>query len=320
MSDLDGRLAQALGLDLATATLGDRPRPGRAAIVAILYTPVIRLGDELAWQVTDELGVDWICEALDGWADMPTSNAPVLARTFDHGAWSGPGWFGPRALVLTGVIVAPDRPALQRALHQLRRVYADALENAAVLAVDELDGEKRLGVRAAHDRLAVHYIAPIAARVTVALVAPWPVKRSPELAASTAGFERGGGRHYNRPSVDGGFRKYGPLGSTGDIHLDLIGNAPIRPRFLIAGPCVRPSIIAPEQDRRLTFDITLSGGDVLGVDTDTHSVLLNDLANRRYVLTADSAWFDLRPGDNHLQYRPADAGGSLTVYYSNGWW
>jgi hypothetical protein len=318
MSDLGVAMAQALGLDLAGSRL-EAPSSRSGVPVATLYEPVIRL-DGITWQSTDHDGVDWICESLEGWADMPESNAPAMGRTFDHGAWSGPGWFGPRPLVLHGAIVAPDRRRLAAALDELRAAYAEALEHSAVLAVEELDGEKRLGVRAGNDRLAVSYVAPVAARVSISLFAPWPVKRSPELTASTVGYERGLGRHYNRPSVDGEFRRYGPAGALGNLFLDLTGNAPIRPRFLIEGPCERPAIIAADQNRRLIFDITLAPGDLLGVDVDTHSVLLNDLANRRFVLTADSAWFDLHPGMNVLQYRPADNGGRITVYYANGWW
>lgn len=286
---------------------------------ARLAEPVVRF-DGITWQSTDDNGVDWICEDLEGWADLPDSDAPATRRTFDHGAWSGPGWFGPRHLILTGALIAPDRAALQMALHRLRGVYAAALADAAVLGVDELDGEKRLGVRAANARLTVQYVTPTAARVVMELVAPWPVKRSPDRLATTAGHERGEGRHYPRPSADDGFRRYGVAGRTGDLHLNLAGNAPIRPRFLIDGPADTPAIIAADQSRALTFLIRLASGDRLYIDADTHAVLLNDVANRRLVLSPTSAWFDLLPGLNHIQYRPLDANGSLTVLYGDGWW
>ena len=174
-------------------------------------------------------------------------------------------------------------------------------------------------VRTHHPLLGVDYLTPTVARVTFELVAPWPIKRGASHSESTGGQERGEGRTYPRPDVNGWWA-YGRAGSSGNIVATNAGNAPVRPQFLIAGPCVNPQIIAATQNRRLDFDITLAEGDVLGVDADTHAVVLNDVANRRYLLTADSAWFDLLPGENLLQYRPDDNSGTLTVYWSDGWW
>jgi hypothetical protein len=309
-------MTAALDRALAISPLWDtQPVSG-----ASLATPVIGLG-QLTWNATDaETGVDFICEDLTGWADLPASNAPVLNRTFDHGAWSGPGWYGPRVLELHGALAAPDRASLQAALHKVRGEHARALTESSVLSVLELDGEKRLGVRAGSPILAVHYVSAIAARVTFELVAPWPVKRSADRSGSAGAHERGIGRRYPRPSADDAFRRYGAPSRTGDLHLINAGNAPVRPTFVFAGPSRNPQVAAVRQGRTLRFLIDLAAQDRLFVDEDTHAVLLNEVGNRRHVLSHDSAWFDLLPGDNWLQYRSDDNSGTLTVTYTDGWW
>jgi hypothetical protein len=288
-------------------------------VPAPVWTPPVRFGNTV-WQTFDEAGVEWICENLEGWADLPQGDPTSVNREFDHGSWSGRGWYGPRTLVLTGVLFAPDRATLQTALHFLRAEHAAALANTTVLIVEELDGAKWLRVRTTTAVMGVVYLHPNVVRVTVELSASWPVKQSSVHTETTSGPTESGGRHYNRPSVDGQFRRYGPIGESGNLDLFNAGNAPTRPRFTFTGPSTNPAVIAADQGRRLQFALTLTDDYRLWVDTDSRAVLLNDVASRRYTLTADSAWFALLPGYNRLQYRPGSGSGTLTVEYTDGWW
>ncbi len=283
-----------------------------------LATPVIGFG-QTTWQAVDTDGTAWVCVNLDGWADLPQNDSTALARAFDHGGWASEGWYGPRLLELTGVLVAADRLRLQQALHRLRAEHAAALTTASVLTVDEVDGPKRLSVRTERDRFEVHYLNEIAARVVFALAAPWPIKAGTGRTGTVGGVEAGTGRTYPRPDRHG-FRGYGASGSSGNLQAVNAGNAPVRPTFAIRGPVRNPRIIAPNLGRRLEFQITLTPGDELSVNTDLHSVVINGIGNRMNVLSAASAWFDLLPGDNPLQYRSDDNGGSLSVDWADGWW
>jgi hypothetical protein len=248
---------------------------------------------------------------------MPESNAPAYDRTFDHGAWSGPGWFKARPLVLTGVVVAQSRWDLQRALNAIRGEQARALDDPVVLEVDELDGTKHLDVRAGNPHLTVEYLNPTSARVVSELFAPWPVKEAAHRDDITHGVQRGVGWRYPRLQ---GKRVYQSPGFTGDLVVENDGNAPTRPRFLIRGPCSNPSIISATLGRRITFNLSLIAADQLVIDVDTHSILLNTVANRRYALSPDSAWFYLQPGRNIIQYRAGSGTGSLTMTWASGWW
>ena len=287
-------------------------------MTAMLWTPTVTFGSIL-WQTVDADGTAWICENLEGWPDTPESDATVVDRTFDHGAWVGEGWYGPRVLTLAGAVQAEDRAGLQKALHQVRGQHARALAQDVTLTVNELDGAKSLTVRTSKAGFAVKYLTPTTARVAFELVAGWPVKQSAVRSASAGGVFAGGERTYPRPDANGWWA-YGAAGASGDVQATNNGNAPVRPKFVIAGPVVDPRIIHQQQGRKLDFAITLAEGDRLDIDAMTHSVLLNDVSNRRYVLTPDSAWFDILPGQNTIQFRSDSNTGQLTVYWADGWW
>jgi hypothetical protein len=286
--------------------------------VAVLTLPVVTLGD-IWWNTTDQAGVDWICENLAGWSGLPATDVAMLGRTFDHGAWSGPGWYAARDLELTGSLVASDRPTLLASLDVIAGQLAAATSGTVPLAVTDEWGTRTLEVRSA-GAVETSFIAQGAARVVIPLAAPWPIKLGPPQQAHAAGYVAGQGRAYPRPD-QWGFRGYGPSGTSGDLHLVLGGTAPVRPRFTFYGPSLNPQVIAPGQGLHLDFRIELAAADVLVADADTRAVVLNIAANRRFVLSNDSAWFDLLPGvDNLIQYRPDDQGGAVVVDFAEGWW
>ena len=323
----------AIERTLADSLLWDESPGGLDRSQELVY-PVVGLGSVLFNSLDTETDVEFICENLEGWAGLPPGDPTAMNREFDYGSWSGPGWYGPRTLLLTGVLLAPSRLALQLALHKVRAQHWRTLRESAILAVAEVDSEKRLGVRTSTNGMSTAYLTPTCLRVEIELTAAWPVKRGLPKQASTGPPGRSAGRHYPRPSADaalwpgpgpdpnpaGAFRRYGPLAESGNLYLTNDGNAPVRPQFHIAGPCTNPTIWHSQQHRHLTFLLTLADGDRLFVDADTHAVLLNDIANRRHTLATDAAWFDLDPGPNTVQYRPEAGAGTLTVYYSDGWW
>ena len=297
---------------LATSDLNTR------SIYGALATPPITLGGT-SWQAVDPAGVEWICEDLDGWANLPGNDLGVVDRVFDHGGWAGDGWYHPRVLTFTGVLAGPTRATLQAAMHTLRAMHAQALRSGVVLSIDEMDDERRLGVRAASRAMKVSYVTPTAVRVEFDLVAPWPVKQGRGHEELTGGMQRGQGRTYPRPD-ERGWWSYGPAGRSGNILAVNGGNAPARPRLLFEGPTRNPRVIAAGQSRRLEFAVTLGAFDRLTVDADSRAVLLNGSTNRRSVLSGQSAWFDLEPGANLLQYRSDGNTGTMTVTWTDGWW
>ena len=85
------------------------------------------------------------------------------------------------------------------------------------------------------------------------------------------------------------------------------GSATAYPVFRIYGPLTDPLIENETSGRQLSFDIEVSQGDYLEVDTAARTIRLNGLeVNNRYD-TLDfptSQWFGLRPGTNLIRFAP----------------
>lgn len=98
---------------------------------------------------------------------------------------------------------------------------------------------------------------------------------------------------------------YGAGSSAGGIvGLTNIGSMPARPLVTIQGPVDNPVIESMTESKALAFSLSLSASDVLTVDLDARTVLLNGTASRRSTLTA-AQWWDLLPGTNQVRFRNA---------------
>ena len=85
------------------------------------------------------------------------------------------------------------------------------------------------------------------------------------------------------------------------------GSATAYPVFRIYGPLTDPLVENETSGRQLSFDLEVSQGDYLEVDTANRTIRLNGLeVNNRYD-TLDfptSQWFGLRPGVNLIRFAP----------------
>ena len=85
------------------------------------------------------------------------------------------------------------------------------------------------------------------------------------------------------------------------------------------GPLTGITVSHVESGRRLDLsftangELTLATGEYVTLDSDARSVLLNGTADRRTVLTVDSQWWDLEPGDNSFELTADTGTGTLTV-------
>lgn len=79
------------------------------------------------------------------------------------------------------------------------------------------------------------------------------------------------------------------------------GNRPTPPVFTFSGPLDNPQIINESTGESLIFDISLTIGDTMVVDTKTRTILVNG-ENRRSSLRSPN-WFFLQPGNNYIRFR-----------------
>lgn len=111
----------------------------------------------------------------------------------------------------------------------------------------------------------------------------------------------------------------GTSSTTDQVMIDVGGNRPTPPIFVITGPVTNPRILNDDTGAELRFNITLDTSDTLTIDTKYRTVRLNSTANRRSALIAPD-WFYLNPGTNTLRYRAElESASILTISYRNAW-
>jgi hypothetical protein len=106
---------------------------------------------------------------------------------------------------------------------------------------------------------------------------------------------------------------------SGRTNVFTLGNARCYPVMQLWGPCTFPRVDNLQDlnsagvPKQLAFDIALSAGQYLEVDTRERTVLLNGNANQPRYSTLDfsvSEWWTLAPGNNFVKYFPDSFSGT----------
>lgn len=262
------------------------------------YTPgqvlggkTVTLGSLLLGAV-DSAGVAWTInpDGLQGW-DSPDVRSQYVDRQADHGAWAGATYLGPRVITLTGTIVAPNLPALDAAMDQLA---AAASLTDTTLTVNETT-PRQCTVRRS-GRVLMQPVTDRIATYSVLLTAPDPRRYSTTLQSQSTAL----------PSTSGGLTLPITLPIvitattvSGTFVLANSGTIATRPVLTVTGPVTTPTILAQRPDgsvTQLTYSDTLNSGDVLVIDCDAHTVVLNGTASRRRYLSG--GWPEIPPGSS----------------------
>ncbi|MFJ2174324.1 phage distal tail protein [Streptomyces sp. NPDC087851] len=235
----------------------------------------------------DGQGVAWILQEMQGW-DSPEIRAEVQQREADHGAWFTPGYLGERPITLAGVIIAPDRTALDDAMERAR--VAAGLSDTLLVVQDAVP--KQAIVRRS-GRPALQYVTDTKATYSLLMTAADPRRYETTQQSGTTGL----------PVVTGGLTPpiTPPVTVTattvaGQIVATNIGTIATRPVLRIDGPVTNPTVFAQYADgtvRRLAYSDTIASGEYLTIDVDAKQVLLNGTASRRRYLSAQ--WPDIPP-------------------------
>lgn len=111
----------------------------------------------------------------------------------------------------------------------------------------------------------------------------------------------------------------GTSSTTDQVLIEISGNRPTPPIFVVTGPVTNPRILNDITGAELRFNIVLGASDTLTIDTKYKTVRLNGTANRRSALIAPD-WYFLEPGTNALRYRAElDSASTLSIWYRNAW-
>lgn len=104
------------------------------------------------------------------------------------------------------------------------------------------------------------------------------------------------------------------ISGSGSATLGLGGNRPSPGTFTISGAATNPAITCAGTTLSLT--LSMSTGDNLVIDLDTHTVILNGTTSKRGSLTLSGNWPVFKPGNNAISY---SGGGTLTAYARSAW-
>jgi hypothetical protein len=114
----------------------------------------------------------------------------------------------------------------------------------------------------------------------------------------------------------------GTVGGGGLIHAANLGNYPTAPVATITGPCNHPRIANNDTGETLELLINLGSTDVLEVDFDAHTVILNG-TGYRYSSVVTPGWFTLAPGaTTTLGFHssdPSPTAATLTLVWRSAW-
>ncbi len=265
----------------------------------------------------DSNGVAWALQSMDGW-DGSEVRAEYTDREADHGSWSSPVYLGSRPVTLAGTVTAPDRTSLEGALEQLRT--AAALTDTT-LVVYELTSPKQAVVRRSGKPLFA-YVTDRIATYSVLVTAGDPRRYSTTLQSGTTGL----------PNTTGGLTfpitfpiTFSATTVSGQIGAVNSGSMDTRPVLTIAGPVVAPTISALYPDgtvRQLIYSLTLASGDVLTIDTDAHTVILNGSVSRRRFVTVSAGWPTI-PANSSVDYQfqsgTYNSSALLTATWRSAW-
>jgi hypothetical protein len=264
----------------------------------------------------DASGVAWFLQSLEGW-DSPEVRAELQDRESDHGSWASPVYLGARPITLAGTVEAPSRSSLEGALEQL---YAAAALTDTTLTVWEATPKQAVVRRSG--KVLAQYVTDRVATYSVLVTAGDPRRYSTTLQSGTTGL----------PSTTGGLAfpvtfpiTFSATTVSGQINAFNGGSMDSRPVLTIAGPVVAPTVSALYPDgtvKQLIYSLDLASGDVLTIDTDAHTVILNGSVSRRRFMTVASGWPAIPAGSSviyQFQSGTYNASAMLTATWRSAW-
>lgn len=274
----------------------------------------VDLGD-VTFGGVDDTGVSWHIANIEGWYG-PSTRTQLTPREADHGAWMGPVYLGERPLTLTGVIHAPSSAGLEAALERL--LAACSLTDTTLTVWESVP--KQCTVRRSGDPI-ITRIGAVAASYSLLVTAPDPRRYALVEQSPSTGL----------PFTSGGLQPPFTVPVTidattvlGQISATNAGTIATRPVFTIVGPVSQPriTVLYPGDGstiRSLAYSQDLAAGDVLVIDTDTHTAMLGGASRRRWL---SGSWPDIPPGKTvSIQYRAAgyNASTTLTATWRSAW-
>lgn len=111
---------------------------------------------------------------------------------------------------------------------------------------------------------------------------------------------------------------FGGASSGGITNVTNNGTVPTQWVASISGPLVDPRLENVSTGEILRFTGNLASGDVLTIDSATHTILVNGTSALSW-LQAGSSWFTLASGTNQIRLAAISGSGSGTISFRSAW-
>lgn len=242
-------------------------------------------------------------EGIDGWEDLPAIDSSNTLRPSSHGAWVGKKLLGQRILTWTGRF-APEKENWEDEISRLRTAFSPALGTEELTIVVRSRNETKMVFGTVVKRqIPMDYAySYYGARLSIQFECSDPRRYSlgehsvfismPDLVTDGLDYP------LDYP-LD-----YGMEATPSQLIVFNDGDAPTPVILNFTGPVTNPTLVNQTTGQRLGFNITLTGDEVLTVNTRLGTVLLDGTADRLYTRTIDSSpilGFELLPGENDMQ-------------------
>jgi len=304
------------------------------------FTPQVPAGDIGYWTggltygstgiefgQVDDSGIAWLWQKVEGWDGPDVQGAGVIARSGDHGAWASPQYYAARTLTLTVTASAPTQALRDQARARLQQVVP--ISDMAVLRYDE-PVPKQVWVRRS-GKVTEAYPTLTDVTFTIGLVAPDPrkyatVQRSLSIGLLPAGVGGGVIEPFTVPFTLASAPPPGAAVATNG------GSFETPPVVLVTGPISGPSLTNLTTGNTVSWStVNLGEGDVMAVDFLNRQALINPTTvsptagipsqgGTYWPADITSAWWQITPGDNQVQYGgTAGTGSTATFYWLDSW-
>lgn len=264
----------------------------------------------------------WQVREIEGLGTPPfrTSDSP---RPVQHGEFPGLDLLEGRTVRLSLLTEHADSAVLRDRADELTRAWApadgDAGERDVPLHIRPLGDRKEVVFgrpRRCTIRLEVDLFEAEILAADVEYRAQDPRRYSAtESSVSVSPPVTSAGRTYDL-TFD---RAYG-AGTSGTVTATNVGNFGTFPVWTIDGPLTNIDLENATVGKTVSIAISLAVGDMLEVDFQERTVLLNGTASRYNTLTSGASdWWELTPGDNDLRLGADSGSGSATVTWRSAW-
>ena len=282
-----------------TATFQATITPDPVDAIAAIPTPTLDVPFLPGQAITGDFQIEWagqlyggygnvyqvLSGSVEGWDTLPGLDSDSALRPSRHGAWPGRSIGQQREV--SAIIAVDDPDNFVTSLRALRRITTVANDDSEYALVIRTYGESLLAFGSISARsIPITDYQTGWAQVSLRWICSDP--RRYDLAQLSVVVTAGGSQ---------------AIANDGDTDTS--------PRFRILGPATNPALVNETLDRVLGFDLTLTTGQLLEINTQLGTVEVDGVSSMN-ALSSESVPvedFVIAPGENVVHYE-TDSGGT----------